>query len=287
MMWGFYAWQPYFLELLGRDAVWVSGLVSALIALATIAGNGVVEFVGHLCTRRTTVLFASTVVLAAGAVGVGVVDSFWPAVALLLVAIGAMGGARPVQQAYVHGVVPSAERATVVSFMSMVGSGGGIAGPIGLGYLSQTQSVATGYVVGGFDHAARAPADRDAASPGRAGRRDHRPANRQAGSLRGSGPSRCRRHRHDPRQPDRSLSRAPERFDPAYRSCASILCGAGAAAKRRLRGLGAIGDSLLRPVCAEPRGREADAFRGLGAIGDSLLRILGLAQRGAAAKRTP
>jgi MFS family permease len=47
-------------------------------------------------------------------------------------------------------VVPSAERATVVSFMSMVGSGGGIGGPIGLGYLSGKRSVATAYVVGGL-----------------------------------------------------------------------------------------------------------------------------------------
>ena len=31
-MWAFYAWQPCFLELLGRDAVWVAGVVSALIA---------------------------------------------------------------------------------------------------------------------------------------------------------------------------------------------------------------------------------------------------------------
>jgi MFS family permease len=150
MMWGFYAWQPYFLELLGRDAVWVTGLVSALISLATIAGNGVVEFVGRFCTKRTTLLFASTTALAVGAVGVGLADSFWPSVVLLLLAIGAMGVAAPVQQAYVHEVVPSAERATVVSFISMVGSAGGIGGPIGLGYLSQVQSVATGYVTGGL-----------------------------------------------------------------------------------------------------------------------------------------
>ena len=97
-----------------------------------------------------TLLFVSTIVLAVGAVGVGVADSFWPAVALLLLAIAAMGVAAPVQQAYVHEVVPSAERATVVSFISMVGSAGGIAGPLGLGYLSRVQSVATGYVVGGL-----------------------------------------------------------------------------------------------------------------------------------------
>ena len=150
LMWGFYAWQPYFLELIGRDAVWVSGVVSALIALATIAGNGVVEIVAPFCGKRSTLLFASTVALAIGAVGVGVADSFWPSVALLLLAIAAMGVAAPVQQAYVHEIVPSAERATVVSFISMVGSAGGIGGPLGLGYLSRVQSVATGYVAGGL-----------------------------------------------------------------------------------------------------------------------------------------
>ena len=150
LMWGFYAWQPYFLELLGRDAVWVSGVVSALIALATIAGNGVVEiFAGH-CGKRSTLLIASTIALAVGAVGVGLADSFWPSVALLLLAIAAMGVAAPVQQAYVHETVPSSERATVVSFISMVGSAGGIGGPLGLGYLSRVQSVATGYVAGGL-----------------------------------------------------------------------------------------------------------------------------------------
>ncbi|HUP71717.1 MAG TPA: MFS transporter [Acidimicrobiales bacterium] len=150
LMWGFYAWQPYFLELIGRDAVWVSGVVSALIALATMAGNGIVEYIARFCGKRSTLLIASTIALAAGAVGVGVVDSFWPAVALLLVSIAAMGVAAPVQQAYVHEVVPSTERATVVSFISMVGSAGGIGGPLGLGYLSRVQSVATGYVAGGL-----------------------------------------------------------------------------------------------------------------------------------------
>lgn len=150
MMWGFYAWQPYFLDLLGRDAVWVTGVVSALIALATIAGNGVVEYFAQYCRRRTTLLYGASAALAIGGVGVGLADAFWPSVVLLLLAIAAMGVATPVQQAYVHEVVPSTERATVVSFISMVGSAGGIGGPIGLSYLTRAQSPAAGYVAGGF-----------------------------------------------------------------------------------------------------------------------------------------
>jgi MFS family permease len=38
----FFAWQPYLLELLDRDAVWVAGVVSSGIALAMIAGNQLV-----------------------------------------------------------------------------------------------------------------------------------------------------------------------------------------------------------------------------------------------------
>ena len=39
LMWAFYASQPYLLELLESDDVWVVGLVAAGVALATIAGN--------------------------------------------------------------------------------------------------------------------------------------------------------------------------------------------------------------------------------------------------------
>jgi MFS family permease len=150
MMWAFYAWQPYFLELLARDAVWVAGVVSALIALSTIAGNGLVEYFTRFCGKRTTLLLASAGVLALASAGVGIVDSFWPAVVLLLVAIGAVGVGAPVQQAYLHDVVPSSERATVVSSVSLVSSAGGIGGQLGLGYLSRVQSVAAGYVAGGL-----------------------------------------------------------------------------------------------------------------------------------------
>jgi MFS family permease len=149
-MWGFYAWQPYFLELLGRDAVWVAGVVSALTALSTIAGNGLVEFFTRFCGRRTTILIGAQLVLVATAVGLGLAGSFWLALALLLVLSVADGVAMPVQQAYLHDVIPSAQRATVVSSVSLTASAGGIAGQLGLGYIARAQSIAAGYVAGGL-----------------------------------------------------------------------------------------------------------------------------------------
>jgi MFS family permease len=150
MMWGFYAWQPYFLELLGRDAVWVAGVVAALTALAAIAGNALVQFFTRFCGKRTTLLIAASTVLVAAAVGVGLAGSFWPALVLLLLAEGAIGVAAPVQQAYLHEVIPSSERATVVSSVSLVASAGGIGGQLGLGWIARAQSVAAGYVTGGL-----------------------------------------------------------------------------------------------------------------------------------------
>lgn len=157
MMWGFYAWQPYFLELLGQDEVWVAGVVTALIALATIAGNGVVEFFTRFCGRRTTLLLWAAGVLSLATIGVGLAQPFWLAVTFLVLANGTLGVAGPVTQAYLHNVIPSEQRATVVSFDSLVGSTGGIGGQIGLGYVARAESIATGYVVGGVTLLAALP----------------------------------------------------------------------------------------------------------------------------------
>jgi len=61
-----------------------------------------------------------------------------------------MGVVTPVQQAYLHAVIPSSERATVVSSDSLVGSAGGIGGSLGLGYVARVQSLAAGYISGGL-----------------------------------------------------------------------------------------------------------------------------------------
>ncbi len=150
LAWGFYAWPPYFLELLGRDAVWVAGVVSALIALSTMLGNGVVEWFTRFCGRRTTLLLWAAGVQTVAIIGIGLVDSFWLAVPLLLLAMATTGVAGPVQQAYIHQIIPSEQRATIVSFNSMIGSGASVIGQSGLGALAQSRSIAAGYVTGGL-----------------------------------------------------------------------------------------------------------------------------------------
>lgn len=150
MAWGFYAWQPYFLELLGRNLTWVAGVIAALISLATIAGNTLVERLTRYCGRRTTLLLWAAGVQTVAAIGVGLAGSFWLAVGLYLVFMVATGVWMPVKQAYIHKSIPSEQRATVISFDALVGSGGSVLGQSGLGYLAQARSLASGYVVGGL-----------------------------------------------------------------------------------------------------------------------------------------
>jgi MFS family permease len=150
MAWGFYAWQPYFLELLGQDLAWVSGVVAALVALSTMAGNSLVEWLTRFCGKRTTLLLSAAAIQTIAAVGVGLAGSFWLAVLLYLVVSGAMGVWTPVRQAYLHQNIPSEQRASVISFDSLISSVGSMGGQLGLGRIAQTQSIATGYVVGGF-----------------------------------------------------------------------------------------------------------------------------------------
>ncbi len=149
MSWGFYAWQPYFLELLGRDAVWVAGAAASAIAGAMMVGNAIVDQLSRFCGRRTTLLLWAGAVETIAAIAVGLTSEFWLALVAMVLWATAIGVTGPVKQAYLHASVPSGHRATVISFDSMFGNGGGIAGQAGLGWLSRTQSIEQGYVVGG------------------------------------------------------------------------------------------------------------------------------------------
>ena len=157
LMWGFYASQPYLLELLDSDAVWIAGFVAAGVALATMVGNQIVRISSRYCGRRTTLLLAAAVVETCAAIGMGLASSFWVALPALLLVMGATGVSGPVRSAYLHQVVPSEQRATVVSFDSLLSSAGGIGGQIGLGVLGEARSIASAFVVGGVATAGALP----------------------------------------------------------------------------------------------------------------------------------
>jgi MFS family permease len=148
--WAWYAWQPYFLDLYGENAIWLSGFIAALFSLAGIAGNSMVKRLAVPGRRRTTILLGTSVIFSSSMVITGVVQEFWLTVPIFLIGAAASGLLQPIRQTYLHASIPTSERATLVSFDSLVGSLGAVGGQTGLGYLSQERSIPAGFVVGGL-----------------------------------------------------------------------------------------------------------------------------------------
>jgi MFS family permease len=61
------------------------------------------------------------------------------------------------QQAYMNDCIPSEQRATVLSFASLMGSAGGVVSQPALGRVADVYSLGTGYIVAGVAYAIRLP----------------------------------------------------------------------------------------------------------------------------------
>ncbi len=126
-IYGFYALQPYLLELYGDpDAYQIAGLSAAIVAAAQIVGGLTAPRIRRAFKRRTSALIATagTSVVALGMIGV--VQSFWPVVGLTVVWGLMFAASMPIRQAYLNGMIPSKQRATILSFDSMMSSSGGV-----------------------------------------------------------------------------------------------------------------------------------------------------------------
>jgi MFS family permease len=123
----FYALQPYLLELWGDETAYsIAGLAAALLSGASILGGALAPWVRRLFRRRTSAILLAAISSAAVLIGLGLVRDFW--FALALVALWGICSAidDPVHRAYLNDMIPSKQRATVLSFDSLMGSGGGV-----------------------------------------------------------------------------------------------------------------------------------------------------------------
>ena len=146
-IYAFYAMQPYLLELYGNERAYaIAGLAAAIVAGAQIAGGVLAPHLGRLFRRRTSVLLAATALSAAVLGAIGLVPRF-SAVVVLLGIWGLMFAAMtPVRQAYLNGLIPSGERATVLSFDSLLGSSGAVIGQPILGRVADVWSYPASYL---------------------------------------------------------------------------------------------------------------------------------------------
>ena len=163
----FYAMQPYLLELYGDpNAYSIAGLAAAIVAGAQVVGGLSVPIVRRFFSLRTNAIFLAialeSVLLGALAlVGFSMSDlgmsAFYLAIVLLVLwaLVGAV--ASPIRQAFLNGIIASEQRATVLSFDSLMSSIGGTVAQPALGRVADVSGYAASYLVSGAINALALP----------------------------------------------------------------------------------------------------------------------------------
>jgi MFS family permease len=172
----FYALQPYLLELYGDPQAYsVAGLAAAIVAGSQILGGYAAPRVRGLFRKRTTALILSGTVSAAILALLGLVGLFWLALVLLVLWGLVFAAEMPIRQAYLNDMIPSKQRATVLSFDSLMDSSGGVVIQPVLGRAADVYSYSTSFVIGALFQLAAVPfligsrrqhAPADTATPG-------------------------------------------------------------------------------------------------------------------------
>ncbi len=145
----FYAMQPYLLELYGDpEAFGVAGLAAAIVAGTQIIGGLAVPRIRRLFRQRTHALVSMSIVSVTVVALIGLTSNFWVAAALLAVWAFAFAASGPIRQAYVNGIIPSEQRATVLSFDSLMGSAGGVVTQPALGRVADLSGYSASYLIG-------------------------------------------------------------------------------------------------------------------------------------------
>lgn len=149
-MYVFYALQPYLLELYGDpEAYGVAGLVAAIVAGAQIVGGLLTPQIRKLFRKRTSALIAVEIVATAAVVLMGLVTSFWVVLGLIVVWGLVFAASTPIRQAYLNAMIPSQQRATILSFDSLMASSGGIVSQPVLGRTADVWGYPASYLIAG------------------------------------------------------------------------------------------------------------------------------------------
>jgi MFS family permease len=147
-VYGFYALQPYLLELYGEPhAYQIAGLSAAIVAGAQMLGGALAVRIRGLFRHRVSALIAMAGGSAITIGAIGLADSFWPVIGLTVVWGLLFSATMPIRQALLNDMIPSQQRATILSFDSLMSSAGGVWGQPVLGRAADAWGYAPSYAM--------------------------------------------------------------------------------------------------------------------------------------------
>jgi MFS family permease len=147
-IYAFYALQPYLLELYGDPhAYQIAGLAAAIVAGAQILGGIAAPRIRGLFRRRTSALLVMAGLSVITLVMIGSIQSFWPVIGFTTIWGLLFAATMPIRQTYINGMIPSQQRATILSFDSMMSSTGGVWAQPVLGKAADVWGYAQSYVL--------------------------------------------------------------------------------------------------------------------------------------------
>lgn len=154
----FYALQPFLLDLYGNEKAYgIAGLVAAIVAGAQITGGFMAAKIKKLFARRTAAIFFGILFSGIILVLVSFTTNFYVVTALIFLWGLIFAALMPIRQTYLNGIIPSEQRATILSFDSLMGSGGGIVIQPVLGKAADAFSYGTSYLFASFFQLAALP----------------------------------------------------------------------------------------------------------------------------------
>ncbi len=146
----FYALQPYLLELYGNpEAYSIAGLAAAIVAGAQIGGGFLVPIIRKMFKKRTSIMLLGSGLSSLSLLGFGLLSNFWVALAIIVIWSMTFSATMPITMAYLNGIIPSKQRATVLSFNSLLSSAGSTINQPILGRVADVYSYSTAYVASG------------------------------------------------------------------------------------------------------------------------------------------
>jgi MFS family permease len=147
-IYAFYALQPYLLELYGDPTAYqIAGLAAAIVAGAQILGGVAAPWIRARFQRRTSALLVTAGLSVVTLALIGAIENFWAVIGLTTIWGLLFAATMPIRQTYINGMIPSRQRATILSFDSMMASTGGVWTQPVLGRIADTSGYAATYLV--------------------------------------------------------------------------------------------------------------------------------------------